>query len=236
MKRDFSFYEFAGVLLPGAVLLLGCLWVNPDTKDLIVAKDHSTGSFGIFVIAAYIAGHLIQALGNLIESLAWKHSGKPTHWITKASPKYLSSDQIAALPDAIAKLTGRSAPNLATLTKEQTNSLRGQLAARLDKEGRATRMEAFNGNYGMFRGITAASIVVALYGLVSSNWNWCAPEFYAPLILAALAAFRFYRFGVHYAAELYWQVLDCAQHLDEPTVERAAVSGSPTKPHPPAQT
>jgi hypothetical protein len=220
MKKEFSFYEFTGIFLPGVTLLFGAMWIYPETKVYLFAKDLTVGGFGVFVIAAYLAGHLVQSVGNLVEFLGWAFTGKPTHWISRQAPPYLNDTQCALLPAAVESITGMTISNRTALTRKETNSLRGQIYARVKKEGRADRIDIFNGNYGMFRGILAACLVVSILGLRFSGWNCKSQMFWVPLVIGGVAGLRCYRFGVHYASELYWQALDVARLLQTPTEKK----------------
>lgn len=196
--------------MPGVALLFGGIWLYPDTKEYLFTKEVTVGTFGIFVIAAYLAGHLIQAVGNLLETACWIFTGKPTHWVTWKEPPFLSRAQRSDFTDVIEKVTGSRIAERRILKRKDTNALRGQLYARIKKEGRTERIDIFNGSYGMFRGIAAAGLVVALIGLRAAGWDWKSPKFFVPLVIGIISGYRCYRFGVHYASELYWQVFDSA--------------------------
>ena len=72
--------------------------------------------------------------------------------------------------------------------------------------GRDGRAHTFNGNYGMFRGITSAAIVAAIAIVLVRGWaTW--PITTAFLTTAGLALFRMHRFATHYARETFVQFL-----------------------------
>src|SRR5262249_34772860 len=65
--KTFDFYEFAALLTPGAVLLYAVSRICPEAAPFIEAKGFTLGDLGLFIMLAYVAGHLVQAFGNLIE-------------------------------------------------------------------------------------------------------------------------------------------------------------------------
>ncbi len=67
--RPFDFYEFAGVIAPGAVVLYVLWLILPDVAPFLTTRELSIGSLGLFVILAYVAGHLVQAVGNGLEKV-----------------------------------------------------------------------------------------------------------------------------------------------------------------------
>ena len=73
--RQFSFYEFTGILLPGVTVLAGLMILFPDWELPSFVREVSIGGLGALVIAAYLIGHLVQAVGNFIEWLWWKPWG-----------------------------------------------------------------------------------------------------------------------------------------------------------------
>jgi len=69
--RKFDFYEFAGIIAPGALAVYGLARIYPELGILIHNESVSFGELGLLLILAYVAGHLIQSFGNLIEWIWW---------------------------------------------------------------------------------------------------------------------------------------------------------------------
>jgi hypothetical protein len=77
-----------------------------------------------------------------------------------------------------------------------------QVYAAVARSGGTARIDVFNGNYGMFRGIVAAVIVTGLAGAVSGRIE--DYRIYGGLVvMLALALLRMHRFAVIYARELF---------------------------------
>ena len=72
MNRTFDFYEYAGFIIPGAVLVMAVVWLFPESRALVGKDGVTLGEFGLFVIIAYAAGQLVQAVGNGLEWAWWK--------------------------------------------------------------------------------------------------------------------------------------------------------------------
>ncbi len=70
-----SFYDQAGIVTPGAVFLFGMMFYKPALRDVFAKDGVSVGGLGIFVIISYASGHLLAALGNVIEKLYWRSKG-----------------------------------------------------------------------------------------------------------------------------------------------------------------
>jgi hypothetical protein len=78
-----------------------------------------------------------------------------------------------------------------------------QVYADVGKNGKVERIDTFNGNYGLNRGLSAACVALAIVAATQAQW-YVVIGF---LALAIVFAYRAYRFGVHYARELYLQFL-----------------------------
>ncbi len=92
--KDFDPYEYVGVIAPGAVIAIGLFVQWPAAKQVLLAKEFSLGEFGIFLIFAFIIGHLVQALGNGIERLFFAPvGGMPTNWMLRESCALISPSQ-----------------------------------------------------------------------------------------------------------------------------------------------
>ena len=65
----------------------------PHAKDAILSKDFSLGSFGIFLICAFVLGYLVQAIGNIVESAVFGLTGGlPTNKVLKANSDLSSAN------------------------------------------------------------------------------------------------------------------------------------------------
>jgi len=209
MKKDFSFYEFVGVIAPGTVFLVILFQTFPETIKVFDAKNLSIGALGIFVIIAYSVGHLIQSIGNIIENLWWWiWGGMPTNWIINDKKcNYLSKEQLKALPRKITTVLSIEAkPSLSDYEPKQWFPITRQIYAAVKQANASERIDIFNGNYGFFRGIAAAlaaSLIMLIIKFDISNL-WVLLIILAFLVMAVA---RMHRFAKHYARELFVQFL-----------------------------
>jgi hypothetical protein len=198
-----TFYEQVGIVIPGSVLMAGLLFYFPALNALVAKDGVTLGQFGIFLLLSYAAGHFIAALGNVLESILWRlFGGMPSDWITKQQSPLLSAQQIAALETKIASRFGMNV-TLPGLDHKVWWPLSRQVYADVGKNGKVDRIDTFNGNYGLNRGLSAACIALAIIAATQAQWH-VVIGFVA---LAIVFAYRAYRFGVHYARELYLQFL-----------------------------
>jgi hypothetical protein len=209
MKKDFDFYEFAGIIVPGVVVIMGFVitisWGNQG--QLKKFAELSAGSLGLGIILAYAAGHLVQSVGNLIENIWWWiEGGRPTDWVRSGKHKIVSAQQHALLQDRVRQIIDDNSFNLdSSVGKNQWHAITRQLYAAVEAANKAKRVDVFNGNYGLCRGI-ATSLLTILCFLSIIDWG----EWKVMLILAALffiAIYRMRRFGIHYGRELFVQCL-----------------------------
>lgn len=205
--KQFDFYEFTGILTPGALFLSGLVYLWPEATRIDSFKDLSVGGLGIFVLLAYVAGHLVQTVGNIIEWVWWKiFGGMPTDWIRSGKKHLLAPAQLQKLHTVIQARLGLSLPeNLEDLTSGAWYGITRQVYAAIAGAGRATRVDTFNGNYGLHRGLFAAALLIACLSLISPVTS----EFMTGLLvgIAVLASSRMHRFAKHYARELFVQFL-----------------------------
>jgi hypothetical protein len=206
--RNFDFYEFAALLAPGAVALVVLGATVPATRSLIF--NLQIGDFGLFVLLAYVCGHLAQAVGGFLESAWWKaRGGIPTDWPRRDS-RLLSSSQRLRLIAGLRKrglIDERS--ELHEITEADWYAITRQVYAVVQKADRSTRVDIFNGNYGLSRGLAAAFLVLAAFLTVRVVFDGDYPQ--ALLLVCAcllLFLYRMDRFGQHYARELYIQFIE----------------------------
>jgi hypothetical protein len=206
--KEFDFYEFTGVLAPGAVAVYGFARIYPELGIFDQNKEISFGEFGVLLILAYVAGHLVQSIGNFVEWILWKGAGGwPSDRARKPDGNLLAESQRARLPARIRDLLQIECPDdLTKVTAADWQSITRQIYAEVRKAGRADRIDVFNGNYGMFRGVAASLIVVLLAALC--EFQVARVKLYLVLsVLILLALIRMHRFGVHYSQELFVQFI-----------------------------
>ena len=84
MKKEFSFYEFVGILVPSTILLFTVNLIISATYDIKIIDFGKIGETTIFIIVSYGLGHILQAIGNIFESVVWFiYGGMPTKWLNK---------------------------------------------------------------------------------------------------------------------------------------------------------
>jgi hypothetical protein len=201
-----SFYEQVGIVIPGSVFLFGLMFYVPALRDVLAKDGISIGGLGIFVIISYAVGHVLAALGNCIENLYWRwKGGMPSNWIVGPSPRLLSSSQIGKIQALTAARLGLSVPPLTELTESAWFPIFRQIYSDVDRHGRPGRGDTFNGIYGLNRGLSAATLALAMAVLILAPAQWIVSL--GLLAVSTVYLYRMHRFGVHYAREIYNQFL-----------------------------
>src|SRR4029453_7263377 len=202
--QKLSFYEQIGIVIPGSVLVFALVLYYPQLQILTAKDGISVGELGLFVLIAYAAGHLIAAIANALEGLFWGIlGGMPSDWVTRDPPALLSPQQIENLRTKIATRLDVTIDRMPGLDKKTWLPISRQIFADVVKNGKPDRIDTFNGNYGLNRGLASACLVLVLVALAHLDWMIGLGLFLA----AAIYSYRAYRFGVHYARELYLQFL-----------------------------
>lgn len=211
--KKLTFYEQVGIVIPGSVLLFGLLFFFPTLKELLAKDGISVGQLGIFVLLSYAAGHLIAAFGNAGENIFWWFfGGMPSDWVIKEKTTLISDEQRAQLPDKLKARLGITVAKIAGLDRKQWFPISRQMYADIDRNGKRDRIETFNGNYGLNRGLSAGCLVLACVAFLSGDW----PVGLGLLVLCGIYAYRMYRFGKHYGRELYMQFLTMSDTPGKP--------------------
>lgn len=200
--HKFDPYEYIGVIIPGVVVVLTLILLYP-AATAVHSSGVTVGEFGLILVLAIVAGHLIQALGNAYEGIVWGVlGGMPTTWPAKKSTGLLSAKQLERLEAAIRADFDAPLSELA--------SGRGpvrEINATVRAKGRTDRIDAFNRNYGLLRGISAALIVAGVLVVIVDRNDWAISLML--IVAAAIATYRMTRFGQHYAREMFVEYLRC---------------------------
>jgi hypothetical protein len=206
--KSFDFYEFAGILVPGAITLVAVSLIFPQMRITLFSPDLTVGDLGLFVVLSYAAGHLTQAVGNGVELVFWRlMQGMPTDWIRTREHHLLAEQQIQALQAKLSsELKVQTTIDAVNLSSGAWYSITRQIYAAVAAQSRNNRVDIFNGNYGLNRGIASALLIgfvllLFVHGLVYWQIGLLI------LVSAGVALYRTYRFGVRYARELSVQFL-----------------------------
>jgi hypothetical protein len=201
--KKMTFYEQLGIVIPGAVFLFGLMFFFPPLRDLLAKDGVSVGQLGIFVLLSYATGHLIAAVGNAGEMLLWRQAGgMPTDWVTKPETRLISPQQREQVEAKVRSRLGPAIERLSGMDPQIWFPISRQLYSDVARHGKPDRIDTFNGNYGLNRGLAAACLVLAC---VAAAYNFAAAGLL--LLLSIIYGYRAYRFGVHYGRELYMQFL-----------------------------
>jgi hypothetical protein len=201
--KKLTFYEQVGIVIPGAVLLFGLLFYFPALKDSFAKDSISVGGLGIFLLLSYAAGHAVAAAGNIIENAGWwLFGGFPSEWSVKPQTSIVSADQIEQLEVRLETRLGIS-KKIRGLDRAEWRPIARQIYVEVAQYGNAARIDTFNGNYGLCRGLCASVAVLAIVAATHRDWLVTA----ALCGLAVIYLYRAYRFGVHFGRELHLQFL-----------------------------
>jgi len=228
--KTFDFYEFTGILVPGAITLVAVLLIYPHVRTTLFSSDLTVGDLGLFVVLAYAIGHLTQAVGNGIELVWWRvWEGMPTDWVRSQKHTLIADAQRQALQTKLSSKLGLQTNIDPAMSAVAWFSITRQIYAEVAAQSRAGRVDIFNGNYGLNRGIASALLVglvllLFVHGLV--YWQIAV----VILVSAGVALYRMHRFGVRYARELFVQFLQLPS--DSGSAAATIAQSVPTTPQP----
>jgi len=193
-----------GIIIPGAVLLFGLLFFFPALRDLLAKDGITVGQLGIYVLLSYAAGNLVAALGNVGESVLWPLAGgMPTNWVVKPNTGLISPQQRELVEKKLHARLHIQIETIRGLDRKVWWPISRQLYADVARHGKRDRIDTFNGNYGLNRGLASSCIILACVAAVQQRWWPCV----LLIALTVVYGYRAYRFGVHYGRELYMQFL-----------------------------
>lgn len=203
--RSFDAYEVIGVVTPGVVvaLMLAIEW--PPFKSLMGPQGLSIGDFGLFILVAFVLGHLIQAAGNIVELFVWLPFGLPTNWVRLPGQSLVTAAQRKALETMVSEMEGEVI-DLSGVSRTHWRAITARAYGRLKSSGRSGRADISNRTYGLCRGLSAAVLICFGWSLYEHPRAWT--EIGLIGLAAAAALWRMRRAGVHYARALVLDFID----------------------------
>jgi hypothetical protein len=199
-----TFYEQVGIIIPGALFLFGLLLYFPSLRELLVSGGFTVGELGIFLLLSYAAGNLVAACANLAETLLWPlGGGMPTNWVTKSETTLISGQQRELLEKRMSSRLGIKVNDIRGINSQVWWPISRQLYSEVVRHGKPERIDIFNGNYGLNRGLAAACFLLACVSALEQRWWPCTFLAFA----TAIYGYRAYRFAIHYGRELYLEFL-----------------------------
>lgn len=192
MKKEFSFYEFVGIIVPSVIFLYTAQLIIEFTYQKQIVDFGKIGETTIFIIVCYGFGHILQSFGNIFENGLWFiYGGMPTKWLCKknrfGSTLFDNSLNQKILDKAKLKFGdgitdyGSLSYNLIFL-KEKT-----------------ARIDIFNGNYSLFRGLSVSFLLISI--MCGYFFSWQITAFVTIPFLLSVA--RMIRFAKYYATETF---------------------------------
>jgi hypothetical protein len=214
-KLGLGFYDLAGVIAPGMVLVVGGvgLFFPGLRADLLALASVSLGSLGVGLILSYVAGELVQAVGTGIEAAWWRlWGGLPTDWLRSGKHELVAPVQLKLLEARVETMINDESFAFVKVDREQWYSLTRQINAAVAAAKRNARIDTFNGHYGLSRGV-AAALLLLLVGTSLTDWRQLKVELVLA-VLIGLSVYRMHEFGTVYARELVVQYLQLAPAPD----------------------
>jgi hypothetical protein len=192
MKKEFSFYEFVGILVPSAILLYATQIIIEIVYQKQIVDFGKLGESIIFVIICYGVGHTLQSLGNIVENAVWfLYGSKPTGWLTKKNRfgKTLFENPLnQRIEEKVKHKFGDDIKDYGSLTYNL-----------LFQNGKTSRIDIFNGNYSLFRGLAISFLLITVMCGYFFDWKITGIAI-IPFILSLM---RMVRFAKYYATETF---------------------------------
>lgn len=195
MKKEFSLYEFAGILVPSVTVLFFLNYLLAKEYNIALFDLTKIGESLVFIIISYGLGHVMHSLGNIYEKVVWfLFNGMPTNWITKKPrfwQKLFDDDDLINIKQKLYTKFGEV---------ESKDYGRNTYSVLFQKQ-LTGRIDIFNANYSLFRALTVGFLTLLISALIMKQYGFCL----VAGIIYLLSHLRMVRFAKLYAREIYRQ-------------------------------
>jgi len=201
--KEFNLYDILGVLAPGMVVTVGLMTIFPEISPVLAKEGVSAGELGFVILISYVVGNLVAGLGNFLENGYWRlRGGWPTEQANRSNGKILEAREIESVQEKLRsqRVIGQS-ETLKDLGRKDWWAITRRVYVGLAAKGASRRIDIFNAQYGMNRGIAAGFLVLIALLLVQSGLDcWRIQAVLAGCTI--LSFYRMERFARYYTAEL----------------------------------
>lgn len=201
MSVSFDYYDFKAVIIPGTFTLFWLFKLFPDFITPVSA-DISFGTFSLFTLLSFVTGHIIHSFGQIFEKCFWRiFNGIPTDWVFGCCKKIITDKQKGSLGKKMKILLNE---DIRTVSKENYRIVVKQIYQKIQTTGNIHKLNIFNANYGLQRGLAVSCIILSFLLFYFQKWELIP----LGLLGSVLFVLRMYSFAENYAQELYIQFLN----------------------------
>jgi hypothetical protein len=215
--KQFSLYDIVGVLAPGTVIVVGFSVLYPRLSGPLMNSNLSGGELGLLVLLSYVVGNIVAGLSNILERPYWALTGGiHTARAQNNDGKVLTANEFERLQTKLRE-TGivKDTETIRELDAKRWWAITRQINAFLDGRKLADRVQLFNAQFGMNRGIATAFLIILTMTIVRLGIQAWKVE----LLLAgssAVSVYRMHTFSLHYAQTLFRMFLTAPEKTPSP--------------------
>jgi hypothetical protein len=222
MFDKFNFYDFLAYVLPGAAAIFVLYFVAKTAFGLpLPGLPTDLGGSVVFLGASYLAGHLVQGVGSLVEDHIDRSREPTSHSRVQLGERLLlmsgrdALDESSGLPNPVRERIKTAATEVFGANSEAR--IFDLCRALIANKGLSQRTDIYEAQRGLARGMFLASslgvlaaAVVALQQLLAGSALEAGLSATAVLILVVIGLLflrGFFRFRDYFARSVYWAFL-----------------------------
>jgi hypothetical protein len=166
MPFSFDAYEYVGYIAPGAVFLLGLAFIFPAVRKLLGKPRSALSELGIFIVAAFVLGHLLHGLGHYVIDSPKSPVGRmhATFSVIPEEQELLSATERTELREVVNSRLCVDLTKIKLFDQEQSLSwdhVARQIYMEVYLAKRNERVDIFNRGYGLHLALAIAFILMA---------------------------------------------------------------------------
>lgn len=201
---SFDAYEYVGVIIPGALPTLAASLLIPKVASVISSEGIELGTLGIFLIVSFVVGHVVQLIGNWIETIEDMLGLGKDAIVLNEKRRPMDVDRWQRF---LSVLRSEGIMDRDELKPSSWQGTRKEVYAALQADKRTHRIDAFNRTYGMCRGMVAGTIMTVGLVLILGGTEHLSLALMIFVLLTVPLYVRMRRFSRHYFTEIVSQFL-----------------------------